>query len=299
MNLKSLPARFRKPSLLIIGCGDVGMRAVGLLGERFRITALSSNAARVPTLRALGVRTLVGNLDSPASLVRLMGVADRVLHLAPPQTAGVQDLRTRALLRMLVRGRKPQRLVYGSTTGVYGDHAGAWLDETAALKPQTERAVRRVDAERQVLRLGVRSGVRASVLRIPGIYDAALRSPLERLLKGTPALAAADDVFTNHIHADDLARQCVAALFRAKPQRVINVVDDTEQRMGDYFDVAAAALNLPKPPRISRAEAEATLSPMQMSFMRESRRLRNSRMKRELRAPLQFPTVHAAFKIVA
>jgi nucleoside-diphosphate-sugar epimerase len=296
MSFRSLPARFRKPSLLIIGCGDVGMRVVGLLGVRFRLLALTTNSARVPELRAAGVRPLVGNLDDPASLVRLAGIAGRVLHLAPPQASGRTDLRSRALLRTLTRSSKPQRLVYGSTTGVYGNHDGAWLDETALLKPQTERALRRVSAEAQVLRFGVRSAVKTCVLRIPGIYDTAARSPRERLQKGTPALAAADDVFTNHIHADDLAKQCVAALFRALPQRVMNVVDDTEQRMGDYFDLAASALNLPKPPRISRADAEATLSPMQMSFMSESRRLRNTRMKRELRTPLLFPSVASAFK---
>jgi nucleoside-diphosphate-sugar epimerase len=140
----------------------------------------------------------------------------------------------------------------------------------------------------------VQHGAAVSLLRIPGIYAADRDGghPRERLARGTPVLCAADDVYTNHIHADDLARACVAALYRGLPQRVLHVCDDTELRMADYFDLAADLCGLPRPPRITRAEAAQQMSEMQLSFMSESRRLSNQRLKRELRFKLRYPTVH-------
>jgi nucleoside-diphosphate-sugar epimerase len=186
-----------------------------------------------------------------------------------------------------------RRIVYGSTSGVYGDCGGARFDETRAVAADTDRARRRVDAERQLRWFGRRSGVRVTVLRIPGIYaaDRPGGHPRERLARGTPVLAAADDVYTNHIHADDLARACVAALHRGLPQRVLHASDDSELKMGDYFDLAADLCGLPRPPRVTRAEAATRLNPMLLSFMSESRRLDNERLKRELRLRLRYPTV--------
>jgi nucleoside-diphosphate-sugar epimerase len=282
-----------RPTLLIVGCGDVGCRVLKLLRGRWRLLALTSSPERCAGLRALGAVPLLGNLDSPATLGRLGGLPDAVLHLAPPPGEGEGDPRTRALLAALARGGRVQTLVYASTTGVYGDAQGASFDETRAVAPGTSRARRRVDAEAQVRAFGRRSGVRVSILRIPGIYagDRPGGHPRERLARGTPVLAAEDDVFTNHIHADDLARACVAALHRGLPQRVVHASDDTDLKMGDYFDLAADLGGLPRPRRISREQAQAELSPMLLSFMSESRRLRNQRLKRELRLALRYPTV--------
>jgi nucleoside-diphosphate-sugar epimerase len=196
-------------------------------------------------------------------------------------------------LRALARGGRVQRIVYASTSGVYGDCGGARFDETRAVEATTDRARRRVDAEAQLRWFGRRSGARVTVLRIPGIYaaDRPGGHPRERLARGTPVLATADDVYTNHIHADDLARACVAALHRGAPQRVLHASDDSELKMGDYFDLAADLCGLPRPRRITRAEAAGQLSPMLLSFMSESRRLDNQRLKRELRLRLRYPTV--------
>ncbi len=281
-------------TLLIVGCGDVGLRVSKLLRGRVRILALTSSADRCETLRGAGIVPLRGNLDDGPSLARLAGLADAVLHLAPPPSQGQHDPRTRALLAAL--GRRPgrlQRLVYGSTTGVYGDCEGALFDETQAVRPATDRAHRRVDAERQVRQFGLILGVHVTILRIPGIYAADRDGghPRERLLRGTPVLAAPDDVYTNHIHADDLARACLAALFRGLPQRVVHACDNTAMTMGDYFDLAADLCALPRPSRITRQQASTKLSPMLLSFMSESRRLKNERLKRELRLKLLYPTV--------
>ncbi|RVU46399.1 SDR family oxidoreductase [Rubrivivax rivuli] len=286
-------AAARRPTLLIVGCGDVGLRVLPLVQPAWRVLALTSSPARAPELRALGAIPLIGNLDEPVTLGRLGGLADAVLHLAPPPLQGRRDPRTQALLRALARGGRVQRLVYGSTSGVYGDAGGAFFDETRAVAPGTERAQRRVDAEAQLRWFGRRTGARVTVLRIPGIYASNRLGghPRERLQRGTAVLAREDDVYTNHIHADDLARACVAALYRGRPQRVLHASDDTQLTMGDYFDLAADLCGLPRPPRITRAVAAQTLSPMLMSFMSESRRLDNRRLKDELRLKLRYPTV--------
>ncbi|WOB09644.1 SDR family oxidoreductase [Piscinibacter gummiphilus] len=289
----TLPHTFRPPTLLIVGCGDVGLRVLRLLAGRYRLLVLTSNAARVPALRAAGALPLVGNLDNPPSLQRLAGLADAVLHLAPPPGHGADDTRTAALLQALARQGRVRRIVYASTTGVYGDAQGARFDEVRAVAPATDRARRRVDAEARVRWYGRAFGARVSVLRIPGIYagDREGGHPRERLARGTPVLVEADDVYTNHIHADDLARACVAALHRGLPQRVVHASDDTELKMGDYFDLAADLCGLPRPPRITRAEAAERMSAVQLSFWSESRRLDNRRLKRELRLTLRYPTV--------
>jgi nucleoside-diphosphate-sugar epimerase len=285
--------RSRMPVLLIVGCGDIGLRVLKLLRGRWRVLALTSSPPRGELLRRAGALPLAGNLDDAASLGRLAGLADTVLHLAPPPSSGEHDTRTRHLLQALARGGCVRRIVYASTSGVYGDCGGARFDETRAPQPATARARRRVDAEQQLRAFGRRAGVAVSLLRIPGIYasDREGGHPRERLQRGTPLLRAEDDVYTNHIHADDLARACVAALQHALPQRVLHVCDDTELRMGEYFDLAADLCGLPRAPRISRAEAAGQLSPMQLSFMSESRRLDNRRLKRELKLRLRYPTV--------
>ena len=283
----------RQSTLLIIGCGDVGLRVVHALGGRLRVFALTSSPARRDALRAAGVRPVVGNLDDPASLARLAGVADAVLYLAPPPATGRADPRLAALLVALSRRSLPSRVVYASTTGVYGDCRGELVTETRPLAASTDRAVRRVDAESRLRAWGRATGVRTSVLRIPGIYasDREGGRPQDRVRRGTPVLAAEDDGYTNHIHADDLARACIATLWRGRPQRVVQVCDDTDMKTGDYYDLVADLSGLPRPERVTRAQAGERFTPAQWSFLNESRRLSNARMKRELRLRLARPTI--------
>jgi nucleoside-diphosphate-sugar epimerase len=293
--LGARPRRFRQQRIVIVGCGDVGLRVARALPTGVRVLALTSSPARVPALRALGITPLLGNLDDAATLARLSGIATRVLHLAPPPTGNEaqwwRDPRTQRLVRALRQRSLPRSLVYGSTSGVYGDCAGDWVAESRPVAPSTPRAQRRVDAEQSVRFLG-RAGVQTSILRIPGIYapDRDGGTPRARLEKGTPVLRFEDDVYTNHIHANDLARACIAALWRGKPQRVYNVSDDSQLKMGDYFDQAADLYGLPRPARLARSTAQDQLPLMLLSFMSESRRLINTRMLHELRIQLQFPT---------
>lgn len=321
--------RLGRPRLLIVGCGDVGTRILRLLSARMRVFAVTSQASRRDALRAAGAVPLVADLDRPATLARLSRLAERIMDLAPPPAQGDGDPRTRALLGALrrtawrrarstrfgtgageaailpergwhgafeaaARHRSAGVFVYASTTGVYGDRGGARVQEFHVVHPQTARARRRVAAEAAVRRFGRDAGWRANIVRIPGIY-AEDRLPVARLHKGTPALVPQDDVYTSHIHADDLARTMIAALWRGRPQRVVHASDDTELRMGDYFDLVADRKGLPRPPRISRQQAREAIDPTLLSFMSESRRIDNRRLKRELRLRLRYPTVTSFF----
>jgi nucleoside-diphosphate-sugar epimerase len=289
----SLTGRAAAADLLIVGCGDVGLRVVRALRGRLRVVALTSSQERIGTLRQAGVTPLLGDLDTPSTLARLSGLADAVLYLAPPPTTGKADPRLGALLAALALRRLPRRFVYASTTGVYGDCGGEWVPETRPVNPMTKRARRRVDAEQRLRAWARATGVRASVLRVPGIYalDREGGRPQTRLLHGTPSLRAEDDVVTNHIHADDLARACIAALWRGRPQRVVNVRDESVMKAGDYYDLVARLTGLPRPERITLAEAQDRFTPLQLSFLTESRRLSDERMRRELRVKLRWPTV--------
>ena len=366
---RPVPRRFRRQRLLIIGCGDIGQRVVQQLHHGWQVMGVARSdetLQKIRTAGALAMRaddahrlarwaTHILHAAPPASrdgevtdrltrgwlqaLARARGQRARTTS-RPGRTHRLGARSAAALLAVPAPAAQARsqsqhapapRLVYLSTTGVYGDRGGAFTRETDTLQPLTDRARRRVDAERQV-RFGIhrpdgsnagsrraahphadsarpdsahRDGAHVSgprhrrlqqpplpalVLRVPGIY-AADRLPVERLRQQVPALVPADDVITNHIHADDLARIARTALLRGPRQRVINAVDDSQMTLGDYLDQVADRLGLPHPPRHSRAELARTLSEVRMSFMRESRRLDSRRLKRELRVRLQWPTV--------
>jgi len=288
--------------ILIAGCGDVARRTLPKLTPRYRVYALIRNSAHADGLRQLGAVPVMGDLDDRASLSRIAGLADAVLHFAPPANSptptftkrgvggGFLDTRTQNLLGALSQGKLPERLVYISTSGVYGDCGGERVDETRAVYPESSRGKLRVDAERQIRAWAKRGGVNASILRVPGIY-AEDRLPLARLRSGAPAIIASEDSYSNHIHADDLANIAMAALQRGKPCRIYHATDDDEMKMGDYFDAVARAYGLALAPRMSRDCVQKAVSPVMWSFMNESRRLSNQRMTRELKVKLTFPTI--------
>ena len=280
-------------TLLIVGCGDIARRALPSLVRRYRVCAL----VRSPDAQfaASGVEQIQGDLDDPESLGALKGLAQRVSHLAPPARSGTMDTRTRNLLAALSataesRAMLPRRFVYLSTSGVYGDCGGERVDEARPPRPSTGRARRRLDAEAALTAWGVRNDVEIVLLRVPGIY-ARDRLPLDRLARGAPALRPEDDVFTNHIHADDLAAILEVALDSAHASGIYNASDDSAIKMGDWLDLVADHSGLARLPRVSRADAQHFMSSDALSFMSESRRLSNARMKAELGVRLRYPTV--------
>ncbi len=322
---RSLPRRFRRATLLLVGCGDVGGRIGTLLArqgrDRLRVLGTARGTQSAARLRGLGIVPLRADLDDRASLARLRPFARRMIDLAPPPNTGTTDPRSAGLVAALAGGagsprgrsapgrehrRSPPvgaaarraplprraRWVHVSTTGVFGDRDGTQFDETRTVRPANARAVRRVDAERRFREPAAWRTADVTLLRVPGIYGHD-RLPIERLHKGLPALLPADDVYTNHIHADDLARIAWRAVLRGRPGRVVHAVDDTDLKMGDYFDRVADAFGLPRPPRVDRTTLAGLVTPMMLSFMSESRRLENRRLKRELGVRLRYPDVDA------
>ncbi|MFZ1910270.1 MAG: NAD-dependent epimerase/dehydratase family protein [Burkholderiales bacterium] len=263
--------------LLIAGFGDIARRLVSQLPDRTEVRPLSRRSGC--------------DLDRPETLAGIDGWAETVLHCAPPPGTGDGDPRTANLLAILERGILPGRIVYVSTSGVYGDCGGALVDEMHAPNPQSPRARRRFDAERRLQEWCARLGVALFVLRAPGIY-AADRLPLERLRAGMPALREEDDVYTNHVHADDLATAALRAMAEDAPPGVYNASDDTHMKMGQWLDLVADRTGLPRPARIARRGAESRIPAALLSFMCESRRLDNRRLKETLGVRLRHPTVY-------
>lgn len=302
--MSALPRQFRRHRIALVGFGDVANRLLQqrLLqtdsgsGPRFIAISRSTRSIPEPGLqkRAQSARLqfLALDLDQAKSVKRIRGVGQSLLIFAPPADSKTnpQDHRIRRLTSQLRLSHHPVRIVYMSTTGVYGNANGNVVTETSPCLTEQPRSLRRIDAEQHCRPLG------AHILRVPGIY-AGDRLPIERLRAGTPALRTQEDVYTNHIHADDLAEITWLALFRGRPGRVTNTVDQTSLKTGDYFDLVADARGLARPARVSRKEMESLaqegkVSPMMMSFLKDSRQVRTTRLDRELRARLRYPTVH-------
>lgn len=285
-----------KNTLLIIGCGDIALRTIPLLQAHYRVLGLCRDPEKFTQLRSYGIIPVPGDLDCSRSLDKLAGIAQVVIHLAPPPNYGKKDTRTTNLLAALTNRPQtksvilPQRLIYISTSGVYGNCNGALIDEVYPTKPGNDRALRRIHAENQIRSWGARNHVNTSILRVPGIY-AGNRLPLARLREGMPMLLEADDSYTNHIHANDLAQIICATIRYAKPSRIYHACDDSHLKMGEYFDLVADKYCLPHPPRIPRNQADDHISPGMLSYLNESRRLNNLRMKKELHVNLYYPTV--------
>ena len=282
-----------RPRLLIVGCGDIGLRIITVLRDRFRIFGAVRSQTSAVAVRSAGAIPLVLDLDQAGRIRRIGALARAVIALAPTSPCGRRDARAPRLLRAL-RCARGGRMLYISTTGVYGDRRGAWTDETTPPAPANERALRRLDAETRLRA----SNWRAAVLRVPGIYGPN-RLPLDRLRDAIPVALPAQDVVTNHIHADDLARACIAALYRAAPARVYNIADDTQLFLGEYLDRVADRVGLPRPPRAPWDQVRIAAGPQRMLFLSGSRRLRNDRMKRELRIRLLYPDVDAGLAAIA
>ncbi len=282
--------------LLIVGFGDIAARASRQLTRRYQVCALVRTEAAASRARALGVRPISADLDDARSLERLGGSADAVLYCAPPPGTGQTDPRVRRLLAALGKANSiPRRLVYISTSAVYGDVPCGLTDETQRPRAGQARACRRLDAE-QALRAYARShGTSLTILRAPGIY-AADRLPIQRLRDGLPVVRAEDDGWSNRIHADDLAALCVAALERQGGIRVYNASDDTALKHGEWLNLVAAALGQAPPPALPRDEAAAVLGAQRFSFMADSRRLCNYRAKRELPVRLAWPDSRALLR---
>jgi nucleoside-diphosphate-sugar epimerase len=275
---------------LIIGCGYLGRALAAAYLERgVAITGVVRSLESAAELRALGVRACTADLDSP-TLPELPLESAVVFNFCPPPAAGDQDNRIRRLIAEFSRQGQPRRIVHLSTTGVYGDCGGEWVDESHPVRPVAARAKRRWDGETLLREWRTESGGELVILRVAGIYGRG-KLPLERLRKGLPLIRESEAPFSNRIHAADLVQVCMAAMERGRDGEIYNVSDGHPTTMTDYFMRLADAAGLPRPPLIPLAEGEQQLSAGMMSYMRESRRLDNRKMLAELGVELEYPTL--------
>ncbi|PLX86785.1 MAG: NAD(P)-dependent oxidoreductase [Desulfuromonas sp.] len=287
---------FRESESLIVGCGDVGVRVARLIqAVGGSVVGLARSAQSEKRLQSSAIEPVAGNLDDLSTLNDLP-LADRlVFYLAPPPGGGPFDTRMRNFCAAASHGQPPQKVIYMSTSGVYGDCGGQWVTEETPVNPQTSRAERRVDAERAVTTWGRSQGVAVVILRVTGIYGPG-RLPLARLQQGHPLLREDQSPPTNRIHADDLAQVCLAAAEKAEDGAIFNISDGQPGTMTQYFNAMADLLALPRPPQIDMEEAKKVMNPMMLSYLTETRRMDNRKMIENLGVSLQFPDLDAGLK---
>lgn len=277
-------------SIFILGCGAVGtLVARQWLARGVGVKALARSRQTASRLTDEGVVSVAGDLDQSSSL-RGLPLADAwVYYFVPPPGRGVTDPRMAAFIAALEdEPDPPAGVLYISTSGVYGDCKGGWVDEDSVPAPLADRARRRLDAEQQLRGWGRQAGVKVVVLRMGAIYGPGCL-PLARLKQERPVLREELSPYSNRIHIDDLVAVCMAAVERGLPDSIYNVCDDAPSSMTAYFNAVADAFGLPRPPTIDLDEARRVMSPAMLSYLTESRRMSNRRMHDELGIALQYP----------
>jgi len=280
----------------IIGCGDIGRR-VGqqLIQQGQQVLALSRSQENAEKLQAAGFATLLGDLDYQEDTPDIPLHGSQVFYLAAPQGGGKSDYRMLNFCRKLSAENKPRKLVYISTSGVYGDCGGAVVTEETPINPMTARAQRRASAESQLREQAARLGFALVILRVTGIYGPG-RLPVARVMQGHPVLKPEEASFTNRIHSLDLVQVCLAAMARGEDGDIYNVCDGQESTMTEYFTAVADLYNLPRPKQIGMAEAEKEMNPLMLSYLKESRRMSNRKLLEKLGVELRYPTLAAGLK---
>jgi len=279
--------------LWIIGCGDIGRRLANLYDDKTVYGIVSSEESRFKC-ELLSIKATTLDLDSDYSINASQFAGADIYYFVPPSPLTAKDTRLKRFLAKL--SETPRRIVLISTTGVYGDSAGEWIDENTPINPQADRAVRRVSAEQIMQRWSDENNCEFMILRVPGIY-AENRLPIARLEKGLPIVNADEAGFTNRIHADDLARACKAAMETEIDNQIINVTDGNPSTMTDYFNHVADYAKLPRPSQISMQEAEEILSKGMVSYLKESRKIKNDKMLDILGISLKYPNLKTALKV--
>lgn len=284
-----------RPYLLIAGCGYVGRRLVPRLRDRFDIAALVRSSEKAAALERQGLKAAVIDLDRVRAGASIPERLDQeaIVYLAPPPAQGESDLRLDRFLQLAIV--PPKTFVYVSTTGVYGDTDGGFVDESTPVMPLTDRARRRVSAEEMTRVWCHERRVRRVVLRVPGIYGPE-RLPLERLRKSEPVVRPEDAGISNRIHVDDLVTACEAAIENKEARGVYNVTDGNSISSTSFIDMVADLSGLPRPPRVSMEEAQLTFSPERLSFLNESRRVGNDRMLKHLGVKLRYADLEAGIR---
>ncbi len=278
---------------LIVGCGDIGKRVARSLLERgYSVRATAHSEESRQQLAELEIAATIADFDYRDDLPTLSLHGQKIFYFMPPQGGGSSDYRMTNFCRQLAAGNCPEKIVYISTSGVYGDCGGALVTEDTPLNPQTSRAKRRVSAEFQLQEKARDLGFDLVILRVTGIYGPG-RLPVAQLTKGHQVLRPEDSPLTNRIHSLDLVRICLAAMERGEGGAVFNVCDGGASSMSDYFSRVATLYGLPQPEQLTMAEAEKVMNPLTLSFLKESRRMSNGKLLNELQIELLYPTLDA------
>ncbi|MCJ7556137.1 MAG: NAD-dependent epimerase/dehydratase family protein [Gammaproteobacteria bacterium] len=265
--------------LLVVGYGYLGKRLVDHCVLRQRpVSVLTRSATHAAALDHLGIDYQILDLDAERADLALPIAGQTLIYTVPPATAG-QDRRLTALLDLFPD--PPRRLIYISTSGVYGDCAGQLVDENAAVNPGSERGRRRVAAEQTVRDWAQANRVGWTVLRVPGIYGPH-RLPLASLVHGEAFLRLEDSPPGNRIHVDDLVACCLAAADHSNATGLFNVGDGNPLSATGFAQATAIATGLPEPELVARSEAQQRISPGRWSFLSESRQLDTRRMRQDL-----------------
>ncbi len=277
---------------LIAGCGDVGRRlARRLIARGERPVGLARTQRSADELGRVGIAPVASDLDRPIDEPPAAAADGTVFYLVPPPPEGADDdPRLRHFLRACEEA-VPRRLIYLSTSGVYGDCGGEWVAETREPAPVSDRARRRLAAERIASAWCAERGVPLIILRVGGIYGPG-RLPVDRLDR-TTLVRPEEAPWSNRIHVEDLVTALRNAGLHGQGGLVYNVADGHPTTMTDYFFRVADAIGRPRPPTVPLAQAPQHLSPGMLAFMHESRRLDVTRMQRDLRVTLSFPTLDA------
>lgn len=286
--------------VLIIGCGDIGQRVASLCQQQgAKVFGLVRSDTSANRLREQNITPIAGDLANRDSLQALPTKEAEIYYFAPPPTEGTTDPHMHNFLSAINKDELPAKMVIISTTAVYGDCQGAWITEDQPVNPETDRGQRRLDAENTCRTWANQNGVPLVILRVGGIYGPG-RIPITRLQKGLPILREDESPFTNRIHQDDLAQICVAAANQMKSdesgENIFNVCDCQPGTMSQYFKDVAKACGLPQPPEISREEAQNQMTAGMLSYLRESRRIDNSKLIKELNIKLMYPTLDEGLK---
>ncbi|MEM7303908.1 MAG: NAD-dependent epimerase/dehydratase family protein [Pseudomonadota bacterium] len=280
---------------IITGCGQVGRQLCDLLAVQNKtITCLVKTQASRDLLTQRGFTAKTFDLDTRPTLPEDLPLAQSDLYyFIPPSNTDLIDHRIDYFLE-LCKTHIPRRIVYISTSGVYGDCNGEWVNEAHPASPVTERAKRRYYAELSLIQFCKEFQCQFNILRVGGIYGPE-RLPLERL-KTVTVVCPEEAPYSNRIHAYDLASACLAAMHCDTHGEIINVADGHPTSMTDYFYQLADMAELPHPPCVPLSQAEEKLSPGMLSFINESRRLSIDKMQSVLKIALKFPTLEQGLK---
>jgi nucleoside-diphosphate-sugar epimerase len=279
-----------KERAIIAGCGYVGKKLASRLKSEGYSVATIVRSIESCNILAQDYTCYNIDLDSDESLPKLDFTDAVLFYFIPPPAQGITDSRIARFLSLIPSQQALRKIVLISTTGVYGNCGEEWVDEERIPAPDTDRARRRLDAENVLTEWCHKRALDCVILRVPGIYGPD-KLPVKRLQEKKPVLDLSESPWSNRIHIDDLVQSCINAMHYAGEFRVFNVSDGHPSSMTDFFLSVATALNLPLPPQISLEECKAIFSENMMSYLLESKKIKNERLLKALNVQIKYPTL--------